>query len=329
MKTISIIFLVAVTSTSLALDITPVTPPVQHAEGPHWDPVDQVLYYVDTFQATILRWDPKTELFTSHKLQDRKSIGVITPIKDTAEQYIVAADRLVYYFQWDGFHNDTGIATELFEVEPQKPNNQFNDGKADANGNMWIGTLTRNDDLGVTSFGGSLYRIEISLDYHDEIEAKENQTSISNGIAWSSDNKFMFFIDSALKKVFKFDFDGDSVISNERVLFDLADHSELSGIPDGMTIDTDENLWVALFGGSAIIQVHPVTGDLLQVVPMPVQFVTSLCFGGGELEILYATTSRLHLNEEGVQQQPSAGSVLSIEGLGVKGRPDFEVVLNN
>ncbi|XP_060526815.1 regucalcin-like [Cylas formicarius] len=309
------------------VEIKQITTPLEHSEAPHWDHRDGSLYFVDTFQAKVLRWDSKTDHLASHKLESA-SVGVVIPMKNAPNQFVVSADRRLYHFRWAGTENDTGTLTPLLEIEDHKPKNQSNDGKADSNGNLWLGTLTRRDDLGVTPLGGSLYRVRVALKKRTLYEEKQSRTSISNGIAWSSDDKYMFFIDSQERVVYKYDFVvGTGCVSNRVVLFNMASHQELKGIPDGMTIDTEDNLWVALFGGQSIIKVNSYTGKLLKILRMPVEYVTSVCFGGPEIDVLYATTSKLHLDVEGLAKQPSAGSVFAISGLGVKGFRANEVQL--
>lgn len=305
---------------STSYKITPVTPIVQHAEGPHWEPKAEVLYYVDTFKATAYRFNPKTKGVTSIKLAERNSIGTIMPIKNKKDQFIVSADRYIYHLAWNGLKNNTGKVTELLKIEAKKPKNQFNDGKADVKGNMWIGTLTRDQDLGVSKKGGSLYKF-VPNNKKFSCEQMISNVGISNGIAWSRDNKNMFFIDSSEKTVEKYTFDADrGSICNRTVLFDLKKHPEFNSICDGMTIDADDNLYVALFGGSAVLKIDSVCGKIKEIIKMPAKYITSATFGGPNLDILYVTSSRLH--EPNVNTK--AGAVFEVTGLGEKGLPLYE-----
>ncbi|CAH0553628.1 unnamed protein product [Brassicogethes aeneus] len=307
------------------ISIKSVTKPIQHAEGPHWDSHKQLLYYVDTFKADALKWDPKTNEVTMFHIDDRNSIGIIVPIKGDPKGFVAGADRIVYQIKWDGKENNTAKYEEILMVDESKPNNQFNDGKADAKGRLWIGTLTRNPDQSVKDNGGELFVIT------DKKLLKDNQqvnyTSISNGLAWSKNNKHFYYIDSAKRNVVIYEFDLEKgVLGESRVLFDLAKYPDIptSGIPDGMTIDSDDNIWVAIYGGGCILHVHGQTGELLLKLDLPVTYVTSLAFGGPNLDILYATTSRMRLTEAQIPSQPLAGTVLAITNLGVKGLPANE-----
>ncbi|XP_030764621.1 regucalcin-like isoform X2 [Sitophilus oryzae] len=309
------------------MKIVPVTPPIQHGEGPHWDSKNGILYYVDTFQATAYRWDSKTKNVTSQKFDGRNSIGTITPIIDKNDQFIVSSDRCIYHLLWDGKESNTGTIKELFSIEEDKPDNQFNDGKADANGVLWIGTLTRQPDYGVTDNGGSLYQVALCAHpAHKQYAEVMCDTSISNGLCWTRDNKFMFYIDSSKRNIEKYEFDlKTETLGEKKVIFDLENYPAIEGILDGMTIDSENNLWVATFGGSSILKIHPCSGKLLKVVKMPVKYITSVAFGGKNYNVLYATTSRFHMSEDEVCQSKSSGAVFAITGLKVEGVPMFNV----
>nr|XP_023028338.1 regucalcin-like [Leptinotarsa decemlineata] len=158
-------------------------------------------------------------------------------------------------------------------------------------------------------------------------EEKILNTSISNGIAWSKDNTKFYFTDSMEKTVAEYDYEEESgEISNRRIIFDLHNHSDLQGIPDGMTIDINGNLWIALFGGHAVINVDPRTGQIVNRIEMPVKYVTSVCFGGPQFADLFVTTSRLHLKENQLPEEPDAGCVFVVENLGIRGLPGNEVI---
>ncbi|KAJ8944146.1 hypothetical protein NQ314_009539 [Rhamnusium bicolor] len=142
--------------------------------------------------------------------------------------------------------------------------------------------------------------------------------SISNGLAWNKANDKLFYIDTPTNKVVEFAYDDENgrVSAENRTAFDVSQHSDkITGHPDGMTIDEDDNLWICLYGGGAVIKANPVTGELLKVVPIPARDVTSAMWGGPDLDILFVTTSRHSLNEEEKLQQPGAGSVFAITNL--------------
>nr|CAI5863686.1 unnamed protein product [Callosobruchus analis] len=282
-------------SKARSFTIDQVTDPIQHAEGPFWHDETQELYFVDTFKSTVHRWSYSDKKTQSYHLENHRSVGVIIPIKDKEDQFIVAADRDIYKLYWPSSGNNTETHLEhLATVDKDKPANQFNDGKADSKGRLWLGTLTRNEDLSVAPEGGSLYLISGP----NNIVKKESSLSISNGLDWDNEEKKLYHIDSETRKVAQYDFNKERGDIN---------HPSLEGIPDGMVADENGNLWIALHGGSA--------------------YCTSVVFGGTDLATLFVTTSRLKLNEKELSQSPSAGSVFAVTGLGVKGRKLNDAVM--
>lgn len=155
-------------------------------------------------------------------------------------------------------------------------------------------------------------------------EAVITPVNVSNGMAWNKANNKFYYIDSPTHQIAEYDYDDNKgEISNRRVAFDLTEYN-ITASPDGMTIDVDDNLWVALFGGGSVIKVNPKTGQLLNRYPIPAECVTSVMWGGPNLDILFVTTSRLRLSEDQIKAQPGAGSVFALEGLGTKGFPVYE-----
>lgn len=119
------------------------------------------------------------------------------------------------------------------------------------------------------------------------------------------------------------------VVGNGKAIFDLRDHPHLTGILDGMTIDSEDNLWVALFGGGGVIKINSKTGELMAFIQLPsVTYVTSCTFGGDNFATLFVTTSRLKLDTNGRKNEPLAGCVFTIDNLGVKGTVNNECLLN-
>jgi len=187
----------------------------------------------------------------------------------------------------------------------KKEKNRFNDGKIDPNGRYWVGTMAEN----CSGTEGSLICFR-----NDKTWTLERQNiGISNGLAWSSDRKTMYYIDSPTKKVVAFDFDeSNGKISNERVAVEI----EGDGIPDGMTIDSEDHIWVAIWGGQKVVRYNPATGKEDRHIKIPqAKNITSCCFGGPNLTTLYITTSKLDTDKN---KFPLAGGLFSID-IGVKG----------
>ena len=198
--------------------------------------------------------------------------------------------------------------------EPHLPGNRFNDGKCDPAGRFWIGTMAINE----TANAGSLYM----LDANHHISKKIEGTTISNGMAWSADNKIFYYIDTPTRAIVAYDFDNnDGSISNKRTAFNIA---EDDGYPDGMTIDAEGMLWVAHWGGWQVSRWNPITGEKLFTLPMPVANVSSCTFGGEDLQDLYITSARKDLSPDELEKQPLAGCLFVWKNTDYKGRPAVE-----
>jgi len=183
----------------------------------------------------------------------------------------------------------------------KKEKNRFNDGKCDPHGRLWVGTMAENCE----GKEGSLICFNPDKSYTVE----RQNVGISNGLAWTADNKIMYFIDTPTCNIFAFDFDVNSgKITNERVAVHV-DEKEAGGKPDGMTIDSAGCLWVAIYGGGKVIKFDPQTGKEEGQIVVPSQNVTSCCFGGPNLNTLYITTSRGDDNDN--SKYPEAGGLFS------------------
>jgi sugar lactone lactonase YvrE len=165
---------------------------------------------------------------------------------------------------------------------------------------------------------GSVYALHQDL----SVEKKIEQVSISNGMAWSLDNKTFYFIDSPTLRVLSYQYDPNTgAISDKKVIISF-DVSE--GYPDGMTIDEEGMLWIAHWGGWKVARWNPITGEKLLQIDLPVSQVTSCTFGGENFEDLYITSASIRLTEEQMNKEPLAGSLFVIRNCGFKGMAAFE-----
>jgi sugar lactone lactonase YvrE len=183
---------------------------------------------------------------------------------------------------------------------------RFNDGKADPAGRFWAGTMRYDEASG----GGALYRLD-----EDGPRAVLEGVTVCNGIAWTPAGDRMYHIDSPTRRVAAYDVDpatGDLVGRSIAVVT-----GAFAGVPDGMTLDDDGNLWIAFFGGAAVRCFSP-AGELLEVLELPVTNPTSCCFAGPERDRLCITTARYGLSPHALRDEPAAGSVLMAEP-GVRG----------
>lgn len=282
-------------------------------EGPHWENATQSLLYVDIKFMDVHRWNSLTGEDSKVHLKD--AVGFVVPRR--AGGYVIGLGRRFSLLEWD-----TATATTIAEVENDR-GTRINDGKCDPRGRVWAGTVGYEKGDGNFELGmGSLY----SLDTDRTVKHQKRDVSISNGLAWSGDNKTMYYIDSTPRVVYAFDYNMDNgEISNQRTVVEYAPDTQTThGTPDGMTIDLDDKLWVACWGTGAVCKFDPETGKTLQKIDIPASQTTSVCWGGKNLDELYVTSARCGMTEEYVRtKEQLAGSVFKVTGLGAKGRPAY------
>jgi sugar lactone lactonase YvrE len=271
-------------------------------EGPVWDAVRGQLVWVDILGRRVHRFDPAdgTDVIM---LETPTHVGTVAPRQNGG---LVLA--LV-----DGFWLLDADATAPRPhrlVEADRPGNRFNDGKVDADGRFWAGTMAYDLRPGA----GSLYR----LDPDGAVNTMLDGVTISNGMAWSDDRRTLYYIDTPTRRIDAFDYDSTSAaIGGRRTVVRLP--ADLVGSPDGMTIDAEGAMWVALWDGWAVHRYFP-DGTLDAIVRMPVARPTSCVFGGTDLEDLYITSARTGLSADALATQPSAGGLFRIRPC-VAGRP--------
>ena len=257
-------------------------------EAPHWDQRSMTLLFVDLTGGTIFRYDQSGTALSSFSVG--QEVGAVVPRRDGG---LVLAVR-------DGIAvaTDAGDNFELTApVERDTQGNRMNDAKCDPAGRLLAGTTA----FDFTPQAAALYRVEPDWSY-DRIVRDVTQ---SNGIAWSPGGSQLYFIDSATQSVDAFDYDTDTgSVGNRRRLVTI---ERAHGIPDGMTVDSRGNLWVACFGGGAVRCFSP-AGEQLDEVLFPVSQVTSCTFGGPGLADLYVTSAAYRLSTERLKREPRAGA---------------------
>ena len=266
-------------------------------EGPIWHARAGVLYWLDIEQGEVHVYDPSTG--RDRTIAVGQQVGTIVP--RTRGGVMLAAAK--------GFASldlDSGAFAIVANPEPGT-GNRFNDGKCDPAGRFWAGTIGKQGTANV-------YRLDADGSTHRMIEG----ITCSNGIAWSRDRR-TYYIDTPTQAVVAYDYDDASgAIANKRVAISIPDTAH--GYPDGMTMDADGMLWVGMWDGWALRRFNPATGELLEVVPLPVARVTACAFGGPDLGTLYITSAWTALSEADRAKQPLAGGVFKVVP-GVKGLP--------
>jgi sugar lactone lactonase YvrE len=268
-------------------------------EGPLWHPEEQTLYWVDCKGNTIFRWNAAAPGEVG-----RFDVGLpVGAVAFRAAGGLLLATKNGFAF-WD-----VAGQTLHFVADPEadKPQSRFNDGAVDRHGRFWAGTLGDGDN-------NALYR----FDPDGSVRTMETNIGVSNGIAWSLDDRTMYYTDSPRQTIYAYDYDAPSgAISRRR---NLVHDPEVRGFPDGLTIDHEGFLWSARWGGWAIQRYDP-QGKLERKIEMPVQFPTSCTFGGPDLNILYITSAWTPLGEARKHEQPSAGDLFRLH-TSVRGFPE-------
>ena len=271
-------------------------------EGLRWDGRRGELVGLDILAGRIFRGhvgvDGELSLVRDYWVPG--TVGAVAPVHSD-EGWVVAAGRGFVLLRPDGW------LRPILQVAPV--GTRMNDGACDPQGRLWAGTLAEDFRPG----GGSLYR----LDPDGHVELVLDDLTISNGLGWSPDGTVMYLADSGPRVVHAFRFDGGSgTIAEGRVLITVA---EEVGAPDGLTVDADGDLWVAIYGGGRVHRYSP-DGELRDVLTVPAVQCTSCAFAGPDLNRLYVTTATEGWSDEQRRAEPAAGILYRFEP-GATGRP--------
>ena len=239
-------------------------------EGPYYDPRFQRLSWVDIVGKKL--WMLQEGTKTSYDVG--QLLGAAVPLKES-DGFLLAMEDGLYSFK----EGEVSLSRDLKSV--YKDYWRSNDAKADKSGRLWVGAIVKDEDHGPE---GGLF-----LYQNENIHCRISDTKLANGMAWSQDQSRFFFSDSEKHMVFSYDYDQSSGdISGGKPLFQVED-----GVPDGMTIDSDDNLWVAIWGGNRIEKRDGRTGKLLEKISLPATQVSSCCFGDEDYKTLYITSAAI------------------------------------
>ncbi|CAH2046716.1 unnamed protein product, partial [Iphiclides podalirius] len=300
------------------VEVVPVTDPVQLGESPHWDSDEEALYFVSILDKAIHRYKPSTGEHTKATLE--KPPTFIIPVEGKSRHFAVSQGRKAVEVMWDGGEEDALVLRTLAEVDHHRPENSLNGGKADPRGRLFAGSVFGMKTSVPVDFHagcGSLYRI----DPDSQAYRLDDEVSLPNGLCWDVERNFFYFTDSLEYAIRRYDYDVETGnLSNCETVFRMKDHN-LEGICDGITIDTDGNIWAAIFEGEQILKIDPRSGQILQEVRLPVPQLTSLTFGGPNSDILYVTSANTHKKNDNTLW----GCTFKVTGLGVRGYPNLKV----
>jgi sugar lactone lactonase YvrE len=272
-------------------------PCTTHGEGPVWDARSSTLRWVDMLNGELLA------LEGDHSVSRRKVGSVAAAMRPRASGGLVVALERGFVLL-----DDAGRLTVSPELWSD-PTVRMNDGGCDPQGRFYCGSMAYDAAAG----RGSLYR----LDPDGTVSTVLKGVTISNGIVWGLDGTEVFYVDSPTQRVVAYRFDPETgAFDRPRTVVEIP---VVVGTPDGITLDAEGGLWVALWEGGAVHRYLP-DGTLDAVVELPVSRVTACCFGGADLDELYITTSR-----EGLApgEEPSAGALFRAD-VGVRGVPVHE-----
>ena len=231
-------------------------------------------------------------------------VGAVFPMSD-GELLVATAQGFVR------LHLDSGVVYSLQDPEDERPGNRLSDGKCDPWGRFWACTMAYD----FAAVAGSLWRDNA---YFSCVRQRQGLT-ISNGLAWSQDRGMLYFIDSPTRQVLAFPLMPSGDLSGEATPC-ITIPKAWDALPDGMCIDAEGKLWIALFGGGAVTRWDPVSGLLLERLELPCRQVTSCCFGGPNLDQLFVTTARQEMDAAAIKAEPLAGGLFQAD-VGVKGLP--------
>jgi gluconolactonase len=300
-----------VTSVTTMVVINPIGDNLEVGTRAHWDSDTQNLYYVDVPQSTIYRYRPATGIVTKARVGD-EPLAFAFPVEGKDDQFVAGLGRKVVILRWDGVSKSVCSCHTVKEVDrqPELSTNRLNGGKVDPFGRLWAGTMGGQDDTGETIPGrGSLYSFT-----QGKVKRHLKEIGISNGIAFDTELNKMYYVDTLFPGIYEFDYDGENgEISNRKIVFKFEDNC-ISGKPDGLTIDKDGNLWLAVIYGSAVLKIDPRTGSMLKKIEMPTSQITALTWGNKLLNVLYVNSAKMPVDGK-VPEEP-AGSTFKLEYLG-------------
>lgn len=273
-------------------------------EGPLWDVDEQRLYWIDSFGCNVFRatadgrevraWDVPAKIGS---MALRRQGGAVLSLQT-------------------GFHFldfKSGETSLIVDPEPDDPTTRINDGKVDKRGRFVAGSM----DTMEAGPNGALYRLDPDLSLHK----LDDGIIVSNGPCWSPDGRIFYFADSWSGEIWAYDYDQDTGAVANRRTFTRIDRST-GGAADGSTVDAEGYLWNAQVYDGKIIRYAP-DGSVDRVIDMPVKKVTSVMFGGPELDILFVTSMAKpplpRFPGDGVLR----GSLFAIHGLGIRGVPEM------
>jgi sugar lactone lactonase YvrE len=294
--------------TSSAVISSVLDTPMVLGETPLWDADNALLYWVDIPGKAVHRLDPATQAHTKWPMPSEPGCialhsngGLIVPLRSSVAH----------------LNTDTGALRHLLPAPYDTSVLRFNDGRCDAAGRLWVGTIY--EPKGQPR--ASLYCLE-----RGQLRDVHHPVTTSNGVAFSPDGKTLYQSDTPAHRIMAYEFDvASGQLGIAKVFHQFPDDRSApnyGGRPDGAAVDAEGAYWCAMFEGGRLLRLSP-TGEILSEIRLPVRCPTMMAFGGSDLRTLYITTSRENRSAAEIEQYPLSGRTLSVQ-VDVPGRKEFK-----
>ena len=263
-------------------------------ETPIWIPDQQAMYWIDLEGSAVHRYEP-----ASGERKDWALDAAVTALARRASGGWILATKSGLAF-WD----QAGATTE-FIVDPTSDSEaiRLNDTSVDRQGRLVVGTADVQD---FEASDGVIYRLDPDLSLHQI----DDGYAISNGMGFSPDGKILYVTDMFHNRIVALDYDtGSGSVSNKRTFVEVPSDT---GLPDGLTVDTEGFVWSAHWAGARVTRYDP-DGTIERQIPVPATTATSLGFGGADMNELYITTAWFSMSEEEKKAQPRAGDLFRVK----------------
>ena len=280
--------------------------PMLLGETPLWHPGESALYWIDIVEKSVHRFCPSDG---SHHRWDVPSEpgciaycetgGLLVAMRSGIAKLDTVSGKLIPY---------SNAPYDTLKI-------RFNDGRCDANGRLWVGTLS--DDR--TQQAGELFCFDKGT-----LRSAGIPVTVSNGVAFSGDGKTLYHTDTTAHRIMAYEFDTTTgELGAGRVFreFSSSRNSGYIGRPDGAAVDSEDAYWCAMYEGGRLLRLAP-DGTILQEILLPGRCPTMLAFGGEDMKTLFITTARHNRSPEELAQYPLSGHVLTCR-VEVPGRPEY------
>ena len=262
-------------------------------EGPHWDARGQSLWWVDVVTSKLWRFTPSTD--TVDSWDSPRHPACIAQHSDQ-EIYVVGRNWLSKFDPSTAHWTPLDIAGLNFDVE------RFNDGRVDAKGRWWVGSMDKKLQAPI----GGLYQLGPGGNW----SRKSDGIELGNGIGWSPDSRWMYVTDTPAQTISRHAFDLDTGALGPREQWVTVPSG--AGGPDGLAVDSQGCVWSAQFDRACVNRYSP-EGELIDTLAVPAPRPTSVTFGGPDLKTLFVTTAAMGLSEQQLSAYPNSGHLFSIQ----------------